>query len=113
MKFKKIVSHGIPERLLEQKFWQELDSLCEKRILLNEGDARLADELTDADCLLVWFNGANKEIINKASNLKYIGVLATGYGKIDTVFASSKGITITNVPAYSTESVAELVLQSF
>jgi glycerate dehydrogenase len=56
----------------------------------------------------------NKVIIDEqviASNpqLKYIGVLATGYNVVDLEAASEAGITVTNIPSYSTDSVAQLV----
>lgn len=49
------------------------------------------------------------EMLLKLTGLKYVGVLATGYNVIDTVEAGKLGITVTNIPAYSTDSVAQLV----
>jgi lactate dehydrogenase-like 2-hydroxyacid dehydrogenase len=43
----------------------------------------------------------------KAPNLKYIGMFGTGYGRIETGYATQKGITVCNVAGYSTEGVAE------
>ena len=51
----------------------------------------------------------NKEIILQLPELKYIGVLATGYNVVDTEAAKNCGITVTNIPAYSTASVAQMV----
>jgi len=51
----------------------------------------------------------NREIIAQLPQLKYIGVLATGYNVVDTQAAHERGIIVTNVPAYSTESVAQMV----
>ncbi|MBI2142949.1 hypothetical protein HYU20_01230 [Candidatus Woesearchaeota archaeon] len=50
-----------------------------------------------------------KELIDLAPNLKYIGMLGTGVGRIDSAYAASKGISVCNIAGYSTEGVAELV----
>jgi phosphoglycerate dehydrogenase-like enzyme len=50
-----------------------------------------------------------KELIDSAPNLKYIGVLATAYAKVDYAYAASKGIAVCNIPGYATEAVAEFV----
>jgi glycerate dehydrogenase len=51
----------------------------------------------------------NEEVIAQLPKLKYIGVLATGYNVVDMVAAREAGITVTNIPAYSTTSVAQMV----
>lgn len=50
-----------------------------------------------------------REVIRQLPHLKYIGVLATGYNIIDTEAAREQGIVVTNIPAYSTNSVAQMV----
>ena len=51
----------------------------------------------------------DKSVIDSCPNLKYIGVLATGYNVVDVSYAKQKGITVTNIPAYSTDAVAQQV----
>ena len=51
----------------------------------------------------------NREMMAQLPQLKYIGVLATGYNVVDIEAAHERGIIVTNVPAYSTESVAQMV----
>ena len=50
-----------------------------------------------------------KEVIDQLPELEYIGVLATGYDNIDLRAAAEKGVVVTNVPGYSTDSVAQLI----
>jgi glycerate dehydrogenase len=49
-----------------------------------------------------------EETLSRLPDLKYIGVLATGYNVVDTAAAKQRNILVTNVPAYSTMSVAQL-----
>lgn len=48
------------------------------------------------------------DTIEKLPDLKYIGVLATGYNIVDIEAASRRGVVVTNIPAYSTKSVAQM-----
>ncbi len=89
--------------------WQELESFGEltvyDRTISEETVARAAE----ADIVLT-----NKVIIGRKEiyqlpHLKYIGVLATGYNVVDLQAANERGVIVTNVPAYSTESVAQMV----
>ncbi|MFV0589986.1 MAG: D-2-hydroxyacid dehydrogenase [Draconibacterium sp.] len=49
------------------------------------------------------------EMISRLPDLRFIGVLATGYNVIDTDAARAAGIIVSNIPAYSTDSVAQMV----
>lgn len=51
----------------------------------------------------------DRKIMEACPTLKYIGVLATGYNVVDITAAHEYGITVTNIPAYSTASVAQMV----
>lgn len=50
----------------------------------------------------------DRSVILQLPELRYIGVLATGYNVVDVVVAREQGVTVTNVPAYSTASVVQL-----
>ena len=64
-----------------------------------------------SDCGIVITNKTplSAATIRSLPGLRYIGVLATGYNIVDTEAAGKQGIIVTNVPAYSTRSVAQLV----
>ena len=75
---------------------------------------RTAPEETVARCLDADAVLTNKVVLGEKeiaalSKLKYIGVLATGYNVVDLAAASARGIVVTNIPAYSTDSVAQSV----
>ena len=63
----------------------------------------------EADIVLTNKVIINREVMAQLPQLKYIGVLATGYNVVDIEAAHERGIIVTNVPAYSTESVAQMV----
>src|SRR5690606_6253741 len=49
----------------------------------------------------------DRSAISRADGLRYIGVTATGYNIVDVTAARERGIVVTNVPAYGTDSVAQ------
>ena len=89
--------------------WAELEALGQvtvyERTLPSETVARAAE----ADMVLTNKVVVSREVMDQLPHLKYIGVLATGYNVVDIEAAHQRGITVTNVPAYSTESVAQMV----
>ena len=89
--------------------WAELEALGQvtvyERTLPSETVARAAE----ADMVLTNKVVVSKEVMDQLPHLKYIGVLATGYNVVDIEAAHQRGIIVTNVPAYSTESGAQMV----
>ena len=63
----------------------------------------------DADAILTNKVIIDADVIDALPKLRYIGVLATGTNVVDLDYARSKGIFVTNIPKYSTESVVQLV----
>ncbi len=63
----------------------------------------------DADILVTNKTVITKDIIDSLPTLKFISTLATGYNVIDVDYAAEKGIKVSNIPAYSTDGVAQLV----
>ena len=63
----------------------------------------------DAEIVLTNKVVIGRNEMEQLPHLKYIGVLATGYNVVDIKTAHERGIVVTNVPAYSTESVAQMV----
>lgn len=110
MKFKKALLININEQSLGKDYWKRIDKLVEKKVFLPKDSPKISENLEDTDCLLVGFGvSVAKEDVDKSPNLKYIGVLATAFGKIDVTYAKKKGIVVCNLPGYSTESVIEFV----
>ena len=88
---------------------KELEEMGELTVYDRTSPSETVARAAEADIVLT-----NKVIIGKTEmeqlpNLKYIGVLATGYNVVDIEAAHERGIIVTNVPAYSTESVAQMV----
>ncbi len=110
MKFQKILTININESALDLVYWQRVKASAEKIVNLTKDSPEIKEQLADTDCLLTGFGiVVDKETVDSAPNLKYIGVLATAYGKVDVDYAKNKEIAVCNIPGYATEAVAEFV----
>ena len=89
---------------------EPITSLMETKVFSNTTEADKYEHIGDAE--VVFSNKVifDEETFRKCPNLKYIGVCATGYNVIDVEAAKRHNVTVTNVPAYSTESVAQLAI---
>ncbi|MBQ7882667.1 MAG: D-2-hydroxyacid dehydrogenase [Treponema sp.] len=67
------------------------------------------ERIGDSEAILLNKIQITKEVIDSCPNLKYIGVLATGYNVVDIDYCKQKNIIVTNIPSYSTNSVAQHV----
>ena len=87
--------------------WSEIEQYGDLEVYMSstpeEGLARAAD----ADIVLVDKFVMDRNAIESMPNLKMIAVAATGYNQVDLEAASERGIAVANVPAYSTDAVAQ------
>lgn len=73
-------------------------------------DDIIIEAIGDAEIVFTNKTPLPKKVLEKASSLKYIGVLATGFNIVDVVAAKELGIVVTNVPSYGTTAVAQLTM---
>ena len=89
--------------------WKGLEKIGDLKVLdrtVNDSE-KVIDVIGDAEIVFTNKTIITKEVLERVPNVKYIGVLATGYNVVDIAAASELGITVTNVPAYSTDAVAQ------
>lgn len=89
--------------------WSAWEKLGELKVYDRTSPSELLERSEGAEVLVT-----NKTLITANDmallpELKYIGVLATGYNVVDIDAAKARGIVVTNIPAYSTDSVAQMV----
>ena len=89
--------------------WKELEKLGEVTVYDRTKPSETVARAVGSDIVLTNKVVINKDVMAQLPQLKYIGVLATGYNVVDIDAAHERGIIVTNVPAYSTESVAQMV----
>ncbi|MBQ7350260.1 MAG: D-2-hydroxyacid dehydrogenase [Bacteroides sp.] len=89
--------------------WSDLEALGELKVYDRTVPEELLERSKDADALITNKTVIAKEDMASLPKLRYIGVLATGYNVVDIDAAKERGIVVTNIPAYSTDSVAQMV----
>ncbi len=88
--------------------WGEMEKLGNVVVYPRTKPEDVIDRSKDAEIILTNKVVLSSMVINQLDKLKYIGVLATGYNVVDLQAASKKGIIVTNIPAYSTDSVVQM-----
>lgn len=94
-----------------------ITSLGEARVYGFTPNEEVAEKIGDADAVICNKCLITEEVFENCPNLKYVGLFATGYNNVDLAAASEHGAVVCNVPAYSTNSVAQhtfaLILNHF
>ena len=89
--------------------WNELATLGNLTAYDRTAEVDTVDRAREAEIVLTNKVLIRRQEMEQLPRLRYIGVLATGYNVVDIDAARERGIVVTNVPAYSTESVAQMV----
>ena len=88
--------------------WSPIEELLDEfTVYDNSSPEEILDRMAGCDVLMTSKCGITGDIMESAADLRYIGVTATGYNNVDIAAASERGIAVTNVPAYSTDAVAQ------
>jgi glycerate dehydrogenase len=88
--------------------WEGLEQFGAVEVHERTPADRILERAKDAACIFTNKAPLTEETLNQLPALRFIGVLATGYNVIDIGAAKKRGITVCNVPDYSTYSVAQL-----
>jgi len=89
--------------------WDRLQALGPCEIHDRTAPAQVVERASGAPIVLTNKTVLLRETLAQLPELRYVGVLATGYNVVDVEAATQRGICVTNVPAYGTASVAQMV----
>ena len=90
--------------------WDAIEELGELTVYERTTSEEVLERCTGSEVIFTNKVILNSETIEQLPELKYIGVLATGTNVVDLHFAKKKGICVTNIPGYSTDSVVQHIL---
>ena len=88
--------------------WDALGALGDLTVHDRTPPAQVTERAAGAEIVFTNKSLVPAEAIEALPELRYIGVLATGYNVVDTAAAAARGIPVTNIPGYGTESVAQM-----
>ena len=87
--------------------WSGVEKMGECTVYDRTPQSEAIARIGDAEIVLTSKVLITREVFDACPNIRYIGVLATGYNVIDVAEAKKRGIVVTNVPAYGTMSTAQ------
>jgi len=90
--------------------WKEIEKLGELKVYDRTNGDLIVERVGDAEVIFTNKTPLSRESMAKMPNLKFIGVLATGYNIVDVEAAKEKGVIVTNIPTYGTDSVGQFAI---
>lgn len=90
--------------------WEGFENLGDITVYDRTDSDAIVERIGDAEVVIVNKTPITKETLDACPNIKYIGVLATGYNIVDTEAAKEKNIPVTNIPTYGTAAVAQFTM---
>ncbi|MBE0600790.1 MAG: D-2-hydroxyacid dehydrogenase [Firmicutes bacterium] len=90
--------------------WDALAALGELTVYDITPAELIVERIADAEMILINKTPITAQTLDACPNLRYIGVLATGYNVVDTVYAKQKGVVVSNIPTYGTTAVAQFTM---
>ena len=90
--------------------WEGIEKLGDVTIYDRTPVDKVIERAAGAEVIFTNKTPVNEEAINELTSLKFIGVLATGYNIVNTEAAKAKGVIVSNVPGYGTNSVVQMTI---
>lgn len=90
--------------------WEGMEALGELTVYDRTPADEIVSRIGDAGAVITNKTPVTEETMDLCPNLKYIGVLATGYNVIDVEAAKKRGIIVSNIPTYGTTAVAQMTM---
>ena len=90
--------------------WKPLEGLGSVTVYDRTPAEKIVERIADADIILTNKTPITRQTLLDCPSVKYVGALATGFNTIDIAAAKELGVAVTNVPAYSTDAVAQFTM---
>ena len=90
--------------------WSGLEALGELTVYDRSPPEQVADRIGDAEIVILNKTPLPREMLDRCPNVRYIGVLATGYNIVDVQAAKERGIPVCNIPTYGTDAVGQFAI---
>jgi glycerate dehydrogenase len=90
--------------------WDEFEKLGKLTVYARTSPVKVIERIAGAEAVITNKAPVSGETLAACNNIKYIGVLSTGYDVVDCEKAKAKGILVTNIPAYGTDAVGQFAI---